>query len=75
MTLVKEVTEHVNVSGAIEGRYVVREQRPSGEVVLAPDTSWEAIRDELGVRELTPQEWDELMAKHGSEMLPPDRER
>jgi hypothetical protein len=76
MISVKEAidSEHVQVTGAVEGRYVIRDRRPDGELVIAPDTSIEAIRDELGVRELTHEEWEEFMREHGPEMLPPDGE-
>jgi hypothetical protein len=73
---VKEATdtERVQLTGAVEGRYVIRDRRPDGELVIAPDTSWEAISERAGGRELTPEEWDEFMREHGSEMLPPDGE-
>jgi hypothetical protein len=76
MILVKEAidTERVHITGAVEGRYVIRDRRPDGELVIAPDTSWEAISERAGGRELTPEEWDEFIAQHGSQMLPPDGE-
>jgi hypothetical protein len=76
MSLVKEAieTERVHVTGAVEGRYVIRDRRPGGELVIAPDTSWEAISERAGGRELTPDEWERFIAEHGSEMLPPDGE-
>lgn len=67
-------TEHVQLTGAVEGRYVIRDRRPDGELVIAPDTSVEAIREELGVRELTHEESEEFMREFGPEMLPPDGE-
>jgi hypothetical protein len=36
------------LSGAVEGRYVIRDRRAGGELVIVPDTSIEAIRDEQG---------------------------
>jgi hypothetical protein len=65
-------TEQVQLTGA--GRYVIRDRRPDGELVIAPDTSWEAISERAGGRELTGEEWDEFMREHGSEMLPADGE-
>jgi hypothetical protein len=53
---------------------VIRDRRPDGELVIAPDTSWEAISERAGGRELTPEEWDQFLREHGSEMLPPDGE-
>jgi hypothetical protein len=76
MVSVKEATEtdRVQLTGAVEGRYVIRDRRPDGELVIAPDTSWETIAERAGGRELTPEEWDEFLREHGSEMLPPDGE-
>jgi hypothetical protein len=76
MVSVKEATEtdRVQLTGAVEGRYVIRDRRPDGELVIAPDTSWEAISERARGRELTPEEWDEFLREHGSEMLPPDGE-
>jgi hypothetical protein len=67
-------TEHVQLTGAVEGRYVIRDRRADGELVIAPDTSIEAIRAETGMRKLNPEEWDEFMREHGPGMLPPDGE-
>jgi hypothetical protein len=76
MVSVKEAieTERIQLTGAVEGRYVIRDRRPDGELVIAPDTSWEAISERAGGRELTAEEWDGFMREHGSEMLPPDGE-
>jgi len=49
-------------------------RRGGGELVIVPDTSIEAIRDEFGVRPLTSEEWNEVLEEHGPEMLPPDGE-
>jgi hypothetical protein len=73
MSAVKEPIT-VQLSGAVEGRYVIRDRRAGGELVIVPDTSIEAIRDELGVRSLTSEEWDEVLEEHGPELLPPDGE-
>jgi hypothetical protein len=73
MSAVKEPVT-VQLSGAVEGRYVIRDRRADGELVIVPDTSIEAIRDELGVRPLTTEEWDEVLEEHGPDMLPPDSE-
>jgi hypothetical protein len=67
-------TDRVHVSGAVEGRYVIRDRRPDGELVIAPDTSWEAISERAGGEELMSKQWDEFIVEHGSEMLPPDGE-
>jgi hypothetical protein len=53
---------------------VTRDRRPDGDLVIAPDTSWEAISKRAGGLEMTPDRWDKFLREHGSEMLPPDRE-
>lgn len=65
---------HVQLSGDISGRYVVTERRPGGELTLAPDTSWSAIVERSGGRELTPEESAEFRNEYASLMLPPDGE-
>ena len=56
MTFVKEAidTDRVQLTGAVEGHYVIRDRRPGGELVIAPDTSWDAISQRAGGRELIP---------------------
>jgi hypothetical protein len=61
---------HVTLSGDIEGEYVVTDQRPGGELTLAPDTSIEAIRRRHG---LTPATLEEFEAEYGP-VRPPDGE-
>ncbi len=68
------INEQIQITGAVEGRYVIRDRRPGGELVIAPDTSWEAIVERLGGREATAEERQAFLAEHGSEMLPPDGE-
>jgi hypothetical protein len=65
---------HVTLSGDIEGEYVVTDQRPGGELTLAPDTSASAIRKRGGSRRLTAAEWQGFLAEHGPHMQPPDGE-
>jgi len=65
---------HVEVSGAVSGRYVIRDRGPAGELVIAPDTSWEAINERAGGRELTRDEWQAFLEEHGPYMLPADGE-
>lgn len=55
---------HVQLSGDISGRYVVTDQRAGGELTLVPDTSWEAILERSGGREMTPEESAEFWAEH-----------
>ena len=42
MKAVKEQPAHVTLSGDISGKYVVRDRRPDRELVIAPETEWEA---------------------------------
>jgi hypothetical protein len=64
--------EHVTVTGAVNGRYVISNRRPDGVLTLEPDTSLQAIRERTGTREPTAEEWAEFERGHGSQMLPPD---
>jgi hypothetical protein len=70
------VSEHTRVQliGDINGRYVVTERRAGGELTLAPDTSWSAIVERSGGRELTSEESAEFQREYGPLMLPPDDE-
>jgi hypothetical protein len=63
-------TQPVQLTGAVEGSDAIRDGRPGGELVITPDTFWRAISEGAGGRELTPEEWDEFVREHGSEVLP-----
>lgn len=65
---------HVKLSGDISGRYVVTDRRAGGELTLVPDTSWEAMLERSGGREMTPEESARFWAEHEPDMLPPDDE-
>jgi hypothetical protein len=68
---------HVTLSGDIEGRYVVADQRPNGELRLVPDREWTAWDERLashGERRATPEEWQAFLAEYGPHMQPPDGE-
>jgi hypothetical protein len=54
----------------INGRYVVTDRRASGELTLVPDTSWDAILERSGGREVTPEESAEFWHEHEPHMLP-----
>jgi len=60
---------HVTLSGAVNGRYLVTEKRPDGELTLVSDTSISAIRERQGTK---PMSADELDATFGE--LPTDDE-
>jgi hypothetical protein len=64
---------HVTLSGDIAGEYVVVDQRPDGELTLAPDKSWKAILARNGERETTSEEFAAFESEYGS-FLPPDGE-
>lgn len=59
---------HVTLSGDINGEYVVKDERPNGELTLVPDTSAQAILDRLGHTRAT---LAELEAEYGA-VLPAD---
>jgi len=42
----------------IAGDYIVAERNPDGSLLLAPDTSIEAIRKRLGSRPMSPEEFE-----------------
>ena len=65
-----ERTEHVTLSGDRSGDYVVIEERPDGSLVVAPDTSAEAI---LRRHDMTPATLEEFEAEYGP-VQPPDGE-
>jgi hypothetical protein len=49
---------HVKLSGDIEGAYVVEETRTDGRLLVAPDTSAQAIMDRLGHEPATLEEFE-----------------
>lgn len=64
---------HVTLSGDIAGEYVVVDQRPDGELTLAPDKSWKATLARNGEREATLKEFAAFESEYGP-FLPPDGE-
>lgn len=67
-----EQPAHIKVSGALEGEFIITEERSANEFVIARDTSWKAMlgKDE---RDATAEEVSALEAEHGP-FLPADRE-
>jgi hypothetical protein len=65
-----EQTKHVTLSGDRTGEYVVLEERDDGSLVVAPDTSAEAIRRRHG---MTPATLEEFEGEYGP-IQPPDGE-
>jgi hypothetical protein len=59
-----EQPAHIKVSGALEGEFIITEERSANEFVIARDTSWQAMlgKDE---REATKEEVAALEAEHG----------
>jgi len=67
-------TVQVTREDGTSSRFVLEEEHEDGSILLKPDTSWPAIRDRAGMRDLTLGEWDEFLAEHGPGMLPADGE-
>jgi hypothetical protein len=65
---------HVELSGDINGRYVVTDRRAGGELTLVPDTSAEAIRERAGLLDATPEQAEAFWRENEPHMLPPDDE-
>lgn len=63
---------HIKVSGALEGEFIVTEERSANEFVITRDTSWEAMLDDAE-RDATDEEIAALEAEHGP-FLPSDHE-
>lgn len=61
---------HVKVSGDIEGSYVIEAACTDGRLVIAPDTSAQAIMERLNHEPVTPAEFE---AAYGA-VKPPDGE-
>lgn len=61
---------HVKLSGDFEGSYVVEETRADGRLLVAPDTSAQAIMERLGHKPATLAEFE---AEYGP-VQPPDGE-
>jgi hypothetical protein len=61
---------HVKLSGDFEGPYVVEETRDDGRLLVAPNTSAQAIMERLGH---TPATLGEFEAAYGA-IKPPDGE-
>jgi hypothetical protein len=56
------------------GALHVTDARRDGLLTSVPDTSFDAILNRSGNRELTSEEWPGFLRENGSEMLPPDGE-
>jgi hypothetical protein len=54
----KQQLVHVTLSGGRVGEYVVKEERPGGELTLVPDTSITAVRERLGTEPMTTEEFE-----------------
>jgi hypothetical protein len=65
----EERVEHVTLTGDRSGEYVLIEERTDGSLVVAPDTSIEAIRKRAGTRPMSAEEFQ----KHFGD-LPSDGE-
>lgn len=65
-----ERAAHVKLSGDLSGDYVVVDERDDGSLVLAPDTSMDAIRRRHSA---VPATLEEFEAEYGP-VQPPDGE-
>jgi hypothetical protein len=72
MILAMEQPAHIKVSGALEGEFIITEERNANEFVITRDTSWKSM---LGKeeRDATEEEIAALEAEHGP-FLPADGE-
>jgi hypothetical protein len=48
---------HVTLSGGRSGEYVLKDERPGGELTLVPDTTIDAVRRRLGTEPMTTEEF------------------
>jgi hypothetical protein len=67
-----EQPAHIKVSGALEGEFIITEERNANEFVITRDTSWKAMLGK-NEREATEEEIAALEAEHGP-FLPADGE-
>jgi hypothetical protein len=59
-----EQPAHIRVSGALEGEFIITEERSANEFVITRDTSWQSMLGK-GEREATEEEIAVLEAEHG----------
>jgi hypothetical protein len=66
---------HVTLSGDIKGNYVVKDERPDGELRLIPDSNaaYPAVVPAFSGRPATEEEFAAFEAEHGP-FHPPDGE-
>ena len=67
-----EEPAHIKVSGALEGEFVITEERSANEFVITRETCWRTMLGK-GEREATEEEIAALEAEHGP-FLPADDE-
>jgi hypothetical protein len=58
----------------LAGEYVVDEELPDGRLVIRADTSAAAMHRRQGLEPLSAETFDEFLAEHGDQLLPPDDE-
>lgn len=59
-----EQPAHIKVSGALEGEFIITEERSANEFVITRDTSWQAMLGK-GERDASEEEIAAFEAKHG----------
>lgn len=62
--LAMEQPAHIKVSGALEGEFIITEERSADEFVITRDIAWKAMLGE-DEREATEEEITALEAEHG----------
>jgi hypothetical protein len=69
-----EATRRLNVTGDLDGEFVIDEELPDGRLIIRPDTSAAAMHRRAGLEPITAEEFERFIAQHGDRMLPPDGE-
>jgi hypothetical protein len=59
-----EQPAHIKVSGALEGEFIITEERSANEFEITRDTSWQGMLGE-GERDATEEDIAALEAEHG----------
>jgi hypothetical protein len=61
-----EAARRVTVSGAdLDGEYLVDEEMPDGSIVIRPNTGAAGMRERLGVKQMSPEEFKRVVAESG----------
>jgi hypothetical protein len=69
-----EAARRLNVTGDLNGEFIIDEELPDGRLIIRADTSAAAIRRRAGLEPITAEEFEAFIAEHSDQMLPPDGE-